>query len=510
MLVPNDVTVIPTYVELRRPTYEAKPIPEQWRGNAEKEAQWVAAQDIARAAAELAGPVTPTAPTAGSVIGHADLSLPNSLGFQGRFQAVAGNTPGISFFKNPACELWDRQNDELFRILYHTCKNVAHSLLQQLRPVDGSGDRGNGQEAFNILRNRYEGRSGARERSLLTEMQSCTLQPGEDPGVHFARLYRVRLQLQVGCTVDDYQLKANAPSGLSAEYVPMLIQLRTMQSLHFTMVNDMLREVYVNDVLLKKDRKDPLRGYRSEAAMTTTTEKRSGMNRDVSEVICHSCKEKGHYTNKCPADKPLSGDTTTKCCSLHKTRSHSDDDCMAQQKIPQSSPPGSALAATTSPTAETTSLTAETCSFTFVASSSFSSIKKGGLQLLVDSGCSSHMVDPATIPNAEQHPRKYQELRPPQIVYVAGSHELLETGTATLKPGVNNTGSKQREVNMTVSLVPGLSRQVLSSSAALANGVETIISSFPRLLAKAAFPLRADSNLYFLDAVFLERPECDE
>ena len=234
VLVPNDVTVIPTYVELRRPTYEAKPIPEQWRGNAEKEAQWVAAQDIARAAAELAGPVTPTAPTAGSVIGHADLSLPNSLGFQGRFQAVAGNTPGISFFKNPACELWDRQNDELFRILYHTCKNVAHSLLQQLRPVDGSGDRGNGQEAFNILRNRYEGRSEARVRSLLAEMQSCTLQPGEDPDVYFARLYRLRLQLQqVGCTVDDYQLKANALSGLSAEYIPMLNQLRTRQSLDY-------------------------------------------------------------------------------------------------------------------------------------------------------------------------------------------------------------------------------------------------------------------------------------
>ena len=178
MLIPNGVTVVSTYVAFPRPTCEAKPIPEQWRGNAEKEAQWVAAQDIARAAAELAGPVTSTAPTADSVIGHADLSLPNSLGFQGRFQAVAGNTPGISVFKNPACELWDRQNDELFRIIYHTCKNVAHSLLQQLRPVDGSGDRGNGQEAFNILRNRYEGRSEARVRSLLAEMQSCTLQPG--------------------------------------------------------------------------------------------------------------------------------------------------------------------------------------------------------------------------------------------------------------------------------------------------------------------------------------------
>ena len=61
-----------------------------------------------------------------------------------------------TFPENPACELWDRENDELFRISYHMCKNVAHSLLQQFRPVDGSGARGNGQGALNFLRNRYE------------------------------------------------------------------------------------------------------------------------------------------------------------------------------------------------------------------------------------------------------------------------------------------------------------------------------------------------------------------
>ena len=48
--------------------------------------------------------------------------------------------------------------------------------------------------------------------------------------------------------------------------------------------------------------------------------------------------------------------------------------------------------------------------FTIVASSSLSSIKEGGLQLLVDSSRSSHMVDPASIPNAEQHLREDQEL----------------------------------------------------------------------------------------------------
>ena len=75
----------------------------------------------------------------------------------------------------------------------------------------------------------YEGRLEARVRSLLAEMQCCTLQSGEDPDVYFARLYRLRLQLQqVGCKVDDYQLKANALSGLSAEYILMVNQLRTM------------------------------------------------------------------------------------------------------------------------------------------------------------------------------------------------------------------------------------------------------------------------------------------
>ena len=77
--------------------------------------------------------------------------------------------------------------------------------------------------------------------------------------------------------------------------------------------------------------------YLSLAAMTTTnTAKRSGKNRDISEVVCHNCKVKGHYANKCPAKKPLPGDTTTKWCSLHKTWSHSDNECMAQQATAQS------------------------------------------------------------------------------------------------------------------------------------------------------------------------------
>ena len=86
MRVANDVTAIPTYVELRRPIYEAQPIPEQSRVNAERETQWSASHDVARAAAELAGPVTPTAPIAGSVIGIRTLLCQISWGSKEDFK----------------------------------------------------------------------------------------------------------------------------------------------------------------------------------------------------------------------------------------------------------------------------------------------------------------------------------------------------------------------------------------------------------------------------------------
>ena len=73
--------------------------------------------------------------------------------------------------------------------------------------------------------------------------------------------------------------------------------------------------------------------------------------------------------------------------------------------------------------------------------------------------------------------------------------------------GVENTAGIQREVNMSVVLVPGLGRNLLSSSATQANRVETIISAFPVLRAKGEhFPLRADHNPYFLDAILPELP----
>ena len=71
--------------------------------------------------------------------------------------------------------------------------------------------------------------------------------------------------------------------------------------------------------------------------------------------------------------------------------------------------------------------------------------------------------------------------------------------------GVENT-ARQQEVNMSVMLVPDLGRNLLSSSATLADGTETTTSAFPALIAKREASLRCDHNHCFLDAILPELP----
>ena len=99
------------------------------------------------------------------------------------------------------------------------------------------------------------------------------------------------------------------------------------------------------------------------------------------------------------------------------------------------------------------------------------------------------MVDPATIPNAEQHHHQYHERRPPQTVYGAGLHELLATGTTMLQRGADTTDSKQREVNMSALFVCGLGRDLPSSSAPLATGWRRQYLSFLDFLQSGKPPL---------------------
>ena len=103
--------------------------------------------------------------------------------------------------------------------------------------------------------------------------------------------------------------------------------------------------------------------------MTTTTEKRSGMKRDIIKLVCHKYMDKSHTTNKFTASIPLSGDTTAKLYFLQKGRSHSGSALLNKRSL-------NLLRL----------LLLRRLFISFVAISSVSSITKRGLQTLIDSG----------------------------------------------------------------------------------------------------------------------------
>ncbi|CAN0326593.1 unnamed protein product, partial [Ectocarpus sp. 13 AM-2016] len=59
----------------------------------------------------------------------------------------------------------------------------------------------------------------------------------------------------------------------------------------------------------------------------------------ASDIICHSCYERGHIRRNCPkiknrAKKKTKPAGATRWCSKHNTTSHSDEECYARRKAP--------------------------------------------------------------------------------------------------------------------------------------------------------------------------------
>lgn len=120
----------------------------------------------------------------------------------------------------------------------------------------------------------------------------------------------------MGCAVDGYKIKANALSGLWAECISIVNQLGTMQSVDLVTVNDMLREVDVNDFLPKRAKRGgSYRGLEQEAAMSTSLGSKSKAKRDPTNVLWHCCKQKGHFATK----RPTKSNPWTTSLILHRS-----------------------------------------------------------------------------------------------------------------------------------------------------------------------------------------------
>lgn len=133
----------------------------------------------------------------------------------------------------------------------------------------------------------------------------------------------------------------------------------------------------------------------------------------------------------------------TKWCSPHKSHRYPDGDCKAQMASSSFSAPITANAVehtlplniSDSPPSysSTHDSDPEPCAITFLTSASDMKPSQR-VELLINSGCSTHTLNPCLIADLDSHTRESLGLEPPKIIYGAGLNDLLQaTSPAAVK-----------------------------------------------------------------------------
>ena len=94
--------------------------------------------------------------------------------------------------------------------------------------------------------------------------------------------------------------------------------------------------------------------------------------------------------------------------------------------------------------------------------------------ILVDSGATDNLLDPALTPGVRAHMRDIEDLRIPLPIIAAGQHVLHGVTTGGLFGTVADDSGHDRQVSFRVVLVPGLGTNLFSVTAALSNEVASL------------------------------------
>ncbi|CAN0468046.1 unnamed protein product, partial [Discosporangium mesarthrocarpum] len=181
--------------------------------------------------------------------------------------------------------------------------------------------------------------------------------------------------------VSDARLRGIYLKRLTPEYAPVKIVIRTMESCNTEHMKELIGDFYTNEL-----------GAMTKSRATTSTggnqvAPKADVGRDNPRSgLCFNCHKAGHRARNCPLKKHQTS-KPKKWCSLHKTNTHSNEECRVQQKSAGIQDEG---------TADTTALVTTT-SIAFQATTSQPQTRSSTgakLILMVDSGCTDHMLDP--------------------------------------------------------------------------------------------------------------------
>ncbi|CAN0453119.1 unnamed protein product [Discosporangium mesarthrocarpum] len=207
--------------------------------------------------------------------------------------------------------------------------------------------------------------------------------------------------------------------------------------------------------------------------------------------LCFNCHKAGHRARNCPFKKHQTS-KPKEWCSLHKTKTHSNEECRVQQKSAGIQDEG---------TADTTALVTTIASQATTSQPQTRSSTGAKLILMVDSGCTDHMLDLELFTqDIDNVLANYIMLKTPRSVPGIGHTTTHVTGQGTLPFYISDSTGTETLAKINVLLVPSLGRNLFSTASARERGADTIFTSTPHLrLGDKQFPIRTANSLYYLD-----------
>ena len=365
--------------------------------------------------------------------------------------------------------------------------------------------------------------------ATMEELVNTPMEPGQKPDDYFnkKRLLRIRIE-KIGKKVSDRWFKDICVTGFTDEYTDVRMMMYRDSPFDIDQMQTTMRHM-----VLDQQSRDWTKGRIAGrgTAMTTKTS-------TDHDVYCFKCKERGHTMRDCPNFKPRTKlDGAAKLCSVHRTTSHSDEECYSQGATRPNKKASVSLACAScahcpagnnKSTADTTAAAKDnetpdsgkpvinfagrsndfdgSFMVTAEARRRFPPSTKGST-LLVDGSVSESFLDDELIPGLKERMRKFKELSTPNEITTAGKHTIYGVGTGIISFTIRDSHGARLPVSLRALVVPDLGRNIFAPTAELKNGVRFVLEVGNQHLTIGGIitPLKQDprdKGMWSLDIMF--------
>ena len=204
-------------------------------------------------------------------------------------------------------------NSKLYKILFFATEGSANITVEQFQARPQTRQKADGVGAWEALSVSFDGNTKEARRACREKLTRASMKSTEDPIDFFAKLDEQRLRLaDMGETLTDESYEDIILRALPKEYDFVWQQSHMNRNFGLTGIKTTAKNMFIDDF------------SRKSCASAVA-------GRGVAMQATQGHGKKQQY--KRDKDNKKRGDSASKWCSFHKTRTHSDAECKKQQEL---------------------------------------------------------------------------------------------------------------------------------------------------------------------------------